>query len=58
MERLNFIVEKETIWQRLKHIDKPIVIYGMGDGALKIFDKCQKDRRDVCKRRVCERSVV
>lgn len=42
MERLNFIVEKETIWQRLKHIDKPIVIYGMGDGALKIFDKCQK----------------
>lgn len=42
MCQLDFIYEKEIVWQRLKRANKPIVIYGMGDGALKIFDKCQK----------------
>ncbi len=42
MNFLNFIKEKKTIWERLKYEKRPIVIYGMGDGALKIFDKCRK----------------
>ncbi|MEG2038931.1 MAG: FkbM family methyltransferase, partial [Oscillospiraceae bacterium] len=31
------ITETETVWQRLKQTTKPIYIYGMGDGALKIL---------------------
>ena len=27
----------ETVWQKLKKTDKPIVMYGMGDGAEKIM---------------------
>lgn len=31
------ISEKQSLWQHLKSADKPIYIYGMGDGALKII---------------------
>ncbi|HRR77046.1 MAG TPA: FkbM family methyltransferase [Ruminococcus sp.] len=34
---LPFITEKETCWSRLKAETRPIFIYGMGDGALKIM---------------------
>lgn len=34
---LDFIKETKTIWQRLEETKKPIVMYGMGDGALKIM---------------------
>lgn len=34
---LSFITEKQSCWDRLKAEKKPIFIYGMGDGALKIM---------------------
>lgn len=34
---VSFIVEKQTCWERLKAEKRPIFIYGMGDGALKIM---------------------
>lgn len=40
---ISFIKEKETAWDKLKAEKRPIYIYGMGDGALKImavFRKC------------------
>ncbi|MGL5206032.1 MAG: FkbM family methyltransferase [Acidaminococcaceae bacterium] len=38
---LPFIKEKETAWDRLKKTEKPIVLYGMGNGADKILDWCE-----------------
>ena len=37
---LPFIKEMETAWDRLKNTSKPIVLYGMGNGADKILDWC------------------
>ena len=37
---LPFIKETETAWDRLKNTNKPIVLYGMGNGADKILDWC------------------
>lgn len=34
---LDFITEKNTCWERLQKETKPIYIYGMGDGAMKIM---------------------
>ncbi len=34
---LEFITEKKDSWDYLRECDKPIFIYGMGDGALKIM---------------------
>ncbi len=34
---LSFITEKQSSWDRLKAEERPIFIYGMGDGALKIM---------------------
>ena len=34
---LSFITEKLSTWDRLKAEKRPIFIYGMGDGALKIM---------------------
>ena len=34
---LSFITEKQSCWDRLKNEQRPIFIYGMGDGALKIM---------------------
>ncbi|MBQ9897932.1 MAG: FkbM family methyltransferase [Ruminococcus sp.] len=34
---LPFITEKQSCWERLKAEKRPIFIYGMGDGALKIM---------------------
>ena len=38
---LDFIKEKITVWERLATTSKPIVLYGMGNGADKIIDWCQ-----------------
>lgn len=38
---LDFILERESCWERLEHSDKPIVLYGMGNGADKILDWCE-----------------
>ena len=34
---MELLMEKEDVWTRLQRADKPIVMYGMGDGALKIM---------------------
>ncbi len=34
---LDFLKENMTVWERLKTADKPIALYGMGDGADKIL---------------------
>lgn len=39
---LEFITEKETSWERLQREHRPIYIYGMGDGALKIMSVFKK----------------
>ncbi len=36
------ILEKNDLWQTLKTADKPILLYGMGDGADKILDVCEQ----------------
>ncbi|MBO5383540.1 MAG: FkbM family methyltransferase [Ruminococcus sp.] len=39
---LSFITEKQSCWDRLKAEKRPIFIYGMGDGALKIMSVFRK----------------
>ena len=39
---LEFITEKETCWERLQKEHRPIYIYGMGDGAMKIMSVFKK----------------
>ncbi len=38
----DFIKETQTVWEKLAAADKPIVLYGMGNGAEKILDRCQE----------------
>ena len=38
---LDFIRE-ESIWKTLPQETRPIVLYGMGDGALKVLDRCRQ----------------
>ena len=33
----SLIKEKKSIWEHLKDSDKPVVLYGMGDGAVKLL---------------------
>lgn len=42
-----FIDESMDMWTYLTTVKKPIVIYGMGNGALKTLAKCQEYRIDV-----------
>ena len=39
---LEFIKETQTVWERMKTSGKPVVLYGMGDGADKIMNICEK----------------
>mgnify|MGYP000777260719 CR=1 FL=1 len=39
---LEFITEKVTCWEKLQQETKPIYIYGMGDGAMKIMSVFKK----------------
>ena len=34
---LEFVTEKQTVWEYLSRTEKPILLYGMGDGADKIL---------------------
>ena len=36
------ILRLNDLWQRLKNTDKPIVLYGQGDGADKIINECER----------------
>lgn len=38
----NLLIEKVSLWDYLKTAKKPIFLYGMGDGAVKINDVLQK----------------
>lgn len=38
---LDFIKEKVSAWERIQQTAKPIVLYGMGNGADKIVDWCE-----------------
>ncbi len=38
---LPFLNESHDLWSYLKESKKPIVIYGMGDGAIKIMEVCK-----------------
>ena len=42
---LDFITEPISVWERLKETDKPILLYGMGNGADKIL--AELDRREI-----------
>lgn len=44
---LDFIKEKVSCWERIKSSRKPIVLYGMGNGADKILDWCEANRVQV-----------
>ena len=39
---LDFIKEKQDVWQILQLTDKPVVLYGMGNGADQIIDLCDR----------------
>lgn len=41
---LNFMQEKISVWDILRSTDKPIVLYGMGNGADKILDWCEQNK--------------
>ena len=41
------ITENILLWDRLKNSDKPIVLYGMGDGAVKILDYCEANKINI-----------
>ena len=36
------ILSGKTLWERLQSESRPIVLYGMGDGAEKIFSVCKE----------------
>ena len=38
---LDFMIEKQSVWKIIEHTAKPIVLYGMGNGADKILDWCE-----------------
>ncbi|MDY4920200.1 MAG: FkbM family methyltransferase [Phascolarctobacterium sp.] len=38
---LDFMIEKTSVWKLLQGTSKPIVLYGMGNGADKILDWCE-----------------
>lgn len=40
---LSFITEKVSFWENIKQTTKPIVLYGMGNGADKILDWCEAE---------------
>ena len=41
---LDFVIEKESVWELLKSTTKPIVLYGMGNGADKLLDWCTANK--------------
>lgn len=41
---LDFIKEQQDVWQTLQATTKPVVLYGMGNGADKIMDWCEQQQ--------------
>ena len=46
---MDFLTLEQSVWSRLKEETRPIVLYGMGDGADKIL--AQFDRLEFARRR-------
>ena len=44
---LDFMIEKRSVWETLRATAKPIVLYGMGNGADKILDWCEVNKVQV-----------
>lgn len=44
---MNFIDEQQELWSYLSARTKPVVIYGMGNGAVKILAKCREYQIEV-----------
>jgi len=43
MQDLKFLLcEQQSVWDRMRTCGKPVVLYGMGDGAQKILDVCEQ----------------
>ena len=42
MPDLTLLAEMKDLWSYLSETTKPIVLYGMGDGADKILDVCEQ----------------
>lgn len=38
---INKILEYDDLWTKLQHSNKPIILYGMGDGADKVINACE-----------------
>ena len=41
---LDFMIEKQSVWELLETTTKPVVLYGMGNGADKIIDWCEENQ--------------
>ena len=41
---LSFIKETKSVWERMRECAKPLVLYGMGNGADKILDWCEENQ--------------
>ena len=39
---MNFFEENEFLWDKLQKTEKPIIVYGTGDGADKLFALCDR----------------
>ena len=44
---LDFIEAGQDVWQTLQLTDKPVVLYGMGNGADQIIDWCDSHKVEV-----------
>ena len=44
---LDFMIEKISVWDTLRNTQKPVVLYGMGNGADKILDWCEDNKVQV-----------
>lgn len=45
---INLLIENKDLWTYLQSTDKPVVMYGMGNGADKILSVCEKYGIEIC----------
>ena len=38
----NIFKNQASVWEVLKKSEKPVILYGMGNGADKVLDECQR----------------
>ena len=42
LEKMDDILQEKTLWERLQSESRPVVLYGMGNGAEKAFAECKR----------------